>query len=218
LDEFFDYLFKHCYVSIWTWSDADYARGVVNTFIKNDHPERSLKHVLSDKHAEKADDIYGYSKDLRFFWDALNEEEEEVKYTPSNTILIDDLPNNSVNYANRDNSITIKPFALFGEVKDRSDPYEDVSADDSLLKVIEILKLAAKHVPSQPNAHIFGKRNIIDAGLESYVGTIQTKKRELVDAIAVGTTGHHGGGRLARRRTYKKRTKTTQSRRKHRMG
>lgn len=201
LDTFFDYLFENYNVSIWTWSDNDYAHGVVNTFIKMDHPERLLKHVLSDKHASKAANIYGQSKDLRFFWEALNEEEDAPVFAPSNTILIDDLPGNSVNTANRDNSITIKPFALFGEVKDRSDPYEDVSNDDSLLKVIELLKKTAAHIPTNSKAHVFGKRNIIDAGLENYVGTIKSKKGELVDAIVIGEISMHGGGR--RRHTRK---------------
>jgi hypothetical protein len=212
LDKFLDYLFEHCTVTLWTWSDAEYARGIVDMFIKKD--DRKLLHVLSERHASASTAYNKYSKDLRYVWRALQEGDDDyVGYEPNNTVLIDDLPSNAANAANRDNAILIEPFALFGEVKDRSDEYTDVSNDDALLRAIEMLKEAAKHIPENKKAHLFGKVNLLRSGLGSHLKTVALSRAETADVLAIGavagavavTHATHSGGTRRRHRTRRQR-------------
>lgn len=219
LEEFFDFLFENCTVSLWTWSDDVYAKSIARDFVIGDHPERKLKLILSEDHADESSWKHGNSKDLNWIW----YEQNEPCFSECNTILIDDLPSNSVNSSNRQNSITIKPFALFGEVKDRTDPYEDVSKDRCLLDVIDLLK---KVIPATKNCYndesrwdnIFSSANIDRLGLQSYVKNIKlytkkTKEETIVKGIGIGHSHLFVGGGRKRRQTRRKHTRRRQTRR-----
>ena len=180
LDEFTDWLFKNCNVAIWTWSDKEYAEGFPTEALINDRPERKLEFVYCDEQAAESQELHGFSKDLNYLWYGKN---KSTCFAPCNTILIDDLPNNTITASNHQNCITLKPFALFGEVKDRSDPYEDVSEDDTLLRVLEILKKAKKIAQNcyededLKEVSIFTPENIRRAGIDDkYVHTALIKK------------------------------------------
>jgi len=200
LNTFLSFLFKHCNVSLWTLSDQEYAEGVAKMFVHNGSPRRKLQHILNgDEHAELAADLHGNNKDLNWLWYHAGYD----CFAECNTILIDDLPNNSLNPSNRQNSITINPFALFGEVKDRSKPYLDVSEDDTLLKIIELLKIVMKQQDNCAEGdgrwdNIFSEDNIEKMGLERYIHTM-TFRGKRIKSICVGDLNHMGGRRKAKR-------------------
>ena len=209
LETFLDYLFENCTVSVWTWSDADYAKGVANRFLIRGREDRKIEHIFSEEHAEASSALHGNSKDLNYLW---YEPKRLPCFAECNTVLIDDLPGNSVNTSNMRNSITIKPFALFGEVKDRSDRYEDVSGDTSLLTAIEILKKAKTLASScygdgdRRWTNIFDEANLREAGLETYLTTVTRKNGTTVRAIGAGNATATGGSRRSRSRRMKRRS------------
>lgn len=200
LRKFLTFLFKHCNVSLWTLSDKEYAEGVANMFILDKNPNNKLQHILNaDEHGDLAGDLYGNNKDLNWLW----YHSEYSCFAECNTILIDDLPKNSLNTSNRKNSITINPFALFGEVKDRSKPYLDVSKDDTLLKIINFLKIVIK---KQENCmegdgrwdNIFSEENVTKMGIDKYIHTM-TYQGKQVKSICIGDLNHMGGWRKVRK-------------------
>jgi len=213
LPKFLSFLFKHCNVSLWTLSDEEYAEGVAKMFVSSKSPRQSerksphqsphrkhkLQHILNgDEHAELAGDLHGNNKDLNWLWYHSGYD----CFAECNTILIDDLPANSINPSNRQNSITINPFALFGEVKDRSKPYLDVSEDDTLLKIIELLKIVMKqqHNCAEGDGrwdNIFSEDSIEKMGLESYLHSM-TFRGKRIKSICVGDMNHMGGRRKAK--------------------
>jgi hypothetical protein len=208
LSEFLDFVFKHFNVGIWTWSDPEYAEGIPSQVLLEGKPDRKLVCVLSAEHAEAAGDDYGGSKAVSYLWSEVG----IPNASPATTILIDDLPSNSLNKVNMRNSITIKPFALFGEDKQRRDPYEDVSQDTSLLEVIEILKrvIALDKMP------IFSDEKIQLAGLQDFVRKIQytNKKGETINTTAIGAGKSHFfvGGKRRRAATRKNRRRSAGTR------
>jgi hypothetical protein len=181
---------------------------------------------LSDKHAEESSWKHGNSKDLNWLWyDSKNSNDYSNLITDCfsecNTILIDDLPGNSVNSSNRQNSITIGPFALFGEVKNRSEAYEDVSKDTSLLEVIDILEKVQTHLAGcydddRKETPVFSDENIEKIGLQSHIKSIQVKHKktkQLIKTVSGIGVGHSpffvttsGGTRKQLRKTRKHRT------------
>jgi hypothetical protein len=108
-------------------------------------------------------------------------------------------------------------------VKDRSDPYEDVSKDTSLLTAIEILKAAQTLASScyydgdKRWTNVFSASNVRAAGLEKYMTTITKKDKSTVQAIGAGNVATAGG---SRRRTHRssrrnKRTRRLFNKRRH---
>jgi len=218
IDKFFDYLFKNCTVSVWTWSDEDYAQNIVDKVVLKDRPYEKLRLILSDNDAAQSGEIHGWSKDLNYLW--YGEKTEEC-FAECNTILIDDLSNNTIHPSNKKNSITIAPFALFGEIKDRSHPYTDVSGDTTLLEVVSVLEKAkglASGCYEDDDRHwtnIFTPENIKKAGLQKYVRTIQYSpyKKAVgppVQAIGVGESYLFvsKAGRRTKRHLHRKRRRT----------
>lgn len=229
LETFLDYLFANCTVSVWTWSDRDYAKDIADRYLIRGRTDRKIKYIFSAKNAREStgnnndnndndnnddvknadDDSFkpdGHSKDLNYLW----YRKKLPCFAECNTILIDDLPRNSVNPSNIKNSITIKPFALFGEVKDRSDPYEDVSDDKTLLEVIEILKKAQTVAADcymdddRRWENIFSPENVKAAGLEDSLTEIPFKG-ETVRAIGAGLKKATAGGARRRKTRGRKR-------------
>ena len=133
-------------------------------------------------------------------------------FSECNTILIDDLPANTVNTANRYNSITVESFQLFAEphaTRRSVGMYRDVSSNAAFRDVIEILKLVQpyangcyedslrKHIP------IFAPENIRKYHLEKYMKRIRLilyrrtpegrkipHTEEVISAIGVGRHSH----------------------------
>ena len=186
LDTFLRYLFKHFNVSLWTLSDKEYADGIAKMFVVK-NTKRKLVHVLNaDEHGDLASDLHGNNKDLNMLWYHAG----VTCFSECNTILIDDLSHNTLNPSNRKNAITINPFALFGEVKARTDPYHDVSQDDTLLQLIDVLTKVnvAMHGCFRSGRrwdNVFTKANIKDMGLEDRVQSLRFKNNT-VKAVCVG--------------------------------
>jgi hypothetical protein len=136
--EFLDFLFANCYVSIWTWSDYDYAMEIAN-ILTDRHPEK-FKDILSEEDADTSRGLHNAGgKDLNYLWYDYNEkyatpeilkernanitetnEDREYRYNPNpkklftgykpcNTILIDDATYN-LNSSNRWNLFLIPPW------------------------------------------------------------------------------------------------------------
>lgn len=192
LREFMNELFANYNVSIWTWSDADYANDVAN-ILTDKHPEK-FANIWSEAHANEAAEIHDCSKDLNYIWYTLNAR----GFQPCNTILVDDLPGNVLNSCNVKNTIQVKPFALFGEKKNRSGPYEPLYNDKTLLSVLKVL------------------RKVADAGDFCATGDLpfpfpdHTKTNK---PITDGSNSNKGGcgscGRLTRRRSRRRRNQSS---------
>lgn len=186
LDTFLRYLFKHFNVSLWTLSDKEYADGIAKMFVVK-NTKRKLVHVLNaDEHGDLASDLHGNNKDLNMLWYHAG----VTCFSECNTILVDDLSHNTLNPSNRKNAITINPFALFGEVKARTDPYHDVSQDDTLLQLIDVLTKVnvAMHGCFRSGRrwdNVFSKANIKEMGLEDRVQSLRFKNNT-VKAVCVG--------------------------------
>lgn len=189
LKEFLDYLFAKHTVSLWTWSDSDYAESIARNIVGK---HGKLRLVLSDKDAEASAELHGHSKDLNYIW----YENMEECFSECNRILIDDLTNNTIHPSNKHNSITVRPFALFGEVKDRSGAYTPVYNDTTLLDIIELLmKLDINDCYENDDRWepIFSETNIKKYGIQSYVHIIEYspfKKLRLPPVKAIGVGIH----------------------------
>lgn len=208
LEEFLEWCFTNCNVYLWTWSDREYAEGIEKMIKCLSKELRNFKFtgIFADEDANASSKVHGNSKDLNHLWYTI----KTKCMAECNTILIDDLPGNSINCSNRKNSITVNPFALFGEVKARTDPYTDVSKDETLLKVLAILKKVDNHMKGcyedcdRRWTNVFNERNIKQMGITEHVKNIMLTHDILVKAIGVGPSIHfvsntspvQDGGRL----------------------
>lgn len=202
LETFMNWIFEHCNVYLWTWSDEEYAKGVADMITRGKR-EQQFKGILVDEDANASSHPHGNSKDLNYLWypksfckaDKVIENIHEC-----NTIIIDDLPGNSVNTSNFKNSITVNPFGIFGEVKDRSGEYEDLSNDRTLLDVLEIIKKVHCYLQKNPPnndtkyTNVFCPSNIQSIGLKEFVKKIITKDKTIVTAIGAGESIHFKKG------------------------
>lgn len=194
-----------CNICLWTWSDMEYAEGIAY-MLKQRVPGIEFAHIFAEEDAEASSRKWGNSKDLNWLW--YDKSEKPPGFHEYNTILIDDLPGNTNNTSNIMNSITVKPFALFGEVKQRTDPYEDVSKDDILLHVISLLKKIISNPPQCKNINIFTPKNI---NYEKYFNPINSNisqcllddKNKVITGIYVGKNNHSGGKRQHKNKYYK---------------
>jgi hypothetical protein len=147
-DEFFDFLFKNAKtVNLWTWSDEEYAYGVAK-LIQSHDPTWKVANVWYDEHVDASAELHGHNKDLNYIW------YEKGMFQPCDTILIDDLPENTQNASNVKNGIQLLAFdplghklgkALRKPAKIRTGKYTDLSKDETLLKVVELLKKAMQN-------------------------------------------------------------------------
>jgi hypothetical protein len=144
-DEFFDFLFKNAKtVNLWTWSDEEYAEGVAK-LIQSHNPAWKVANVWYDDDVDASIALNRHNKDLNYIWYTKN------KFQPCDTILIDDLPENTQNPSNIKNGIQLFPFDPLGHKlsgkdrmrdKIRTGKYTDLSKDETLLKVVAVLKKA----------------------------------------------------------------------------
>ena len=140
--EFFQFLQEKCKtVNLWTWSDKEYAYNV-KRLVESKHPGIFISNVWYDEDVDASIEKYGHNKDLNYIW------YDKKKFQPCDTILVDDLPQNTQNPSNIRNGIQLKPFHPLGEknkqtmTKIRTGVYTDMSKDDTLLKVAEIIQKA----------------------------------------------------------------------------
>lgn len=194
LQKFLTWLFAHCHVSLWTYSDIEYAEGVYEKFILKDHPERKIEFIFADEDAEASTEHHGFGKDLNHLWYHLKG--GLPCFSECNTILIDDLPNNTTHNSNIKNSITIAPFAPFGEIKQRTDPYHDCSEDTTLLEVVKVLKIVGKAQDDCYNNEdrydsVFSTNNIDRMNLQKYYKNIYNAKTKTTKpGITAGFSSH----------------------------
>jgi len=180
LKEFLEYLFANCKtVNLWTWSDQEYANGVAK-LIGEYGPKFKIANAWYDMHVDASIELDGFNKDLNYIWYDVG------KFQPCNTILIDDLPENTNNPANRLNGIQLKAFNVLGEKlskeerkknpgKIRTGHYTDLSKDDTLLKVIETLKGI-----EQPCKRPFQSHTIVGGGRrKTYRRRLRSTRRKL---------------------------------------
>lgn len=127
LDEFMNFLFDNCAtVNLWTWSDMEYAEGVAKYLAKR-NPRWQIANIWADDDAAASSKLHGKDKDLNYIW------YEKKLFNPCDTILIDDLPKNTINSSNYRNGINIPAFVP------EKDPAKFLE-DDVLLKVIKMLQ------------------------------------------------------------------------------
>ena len=142
-DEFFTFLFDSCAtVNLWTWSDKEYAHDVANV-IESRNPKWKVANVWSQVDVDKSIELFNNNKDLNYIWYTLK------TFQPCDTILVDDLPENTQNSSNIKNGIQLLPFAPLGhKIKTktrrriRSGPYKDMSNDEILLRVKDVIQKA----------------------------------------------------------------------------
>jgi hypothetical protein len=104
LDEFLDWLFSNCRVSVFTHADKEYALAVINNLLLQGKKNRKLDFIYYRYHVNMGLELYNGYKDLRLIWD----DYKVFDYYPSNTIIIDDNP--IVKQTNPYNTIRIYPF------------------------------------------------------------------------------------------------------------
>ena len=129
--ELLDFAFENCVVSIWTWAGKNYAHEVAG-LLTGGSPQK-FANIWSEKDSNDAFEIFNKGKDLHHLWLHLS----DGAMLPCNTILVDDLETNTKHTSNKNNSIQVPAFELFAE---KSEKYNDLSADKALLNVIDILK------------------------------------------------------------------------------
>jgi len=192
-----------CQLYLWTWSDIEYAEGIADLITKRykqhykiDNNNNLFKFILVDKDAEASSEKYGFAKDLNWLWhDKPHYEAPELPvawketktgiecFSECNTILIDDLPTNSVNPSNRLNSITVAPFAPFGGNKAR-DGAHNPQNDNVLKEVLEIIHLAHKEAVQLCFRSSDREAAIFDSGdYDQYMRSIRYGKVEGKDEI-----------------------------------
>ena len=114
LDEFLNWLFDNCNVSVFTHADKDYAMFVVDNIIKKGNPNRKIDFIFYRYHVELGLDIYKEYKDLRLLWNDF----KIFDFYPINTLIIDD--NLLVKRTNRFNCLSITPFdASINSINDK---------------------------------------------------------------------------------------------------
>jgi hypothetical protein len=148
LDDFLDWLFKNCKVSVFTHADKEYAMYIVNTFILQGKKNRKIDMIYYRYHVEMALNLFGGYKDLRLLWN----EFKVFDVYPSNTVIIDDNP--MVKQSNPYNTIQIYPF----EASEKS------VNDNHLSKVKRLLQ----YLTINYNKDLLYRGNIMEPILKKY--------------------------------------------------
>jgi hypothetical protein len=124
LQKFLDHVFEKYNVSIWTNGSKNYAISVLTDVLHANVPqvspsypqykhndsreekiERNVDLILFSYHCKMSKVNYGIKKDVRLLWEVL----ENDRYSATNTILLDDLPD--VCDQNEPNNVEkVKPF------------------------------------------------------------------------------------------------------------
>jgi TFIIF-interacting CTD phosphatase-like protein len=124
LQEFLDFLFEKCNVSVWSAGSKPYVLNIIHKNILIDN-NRQLDWIFFSDHCDMVNKKSGKHKDLSFLY----ENPLLSNYTSKNTLIIDDHP--KVLEANGENCIHIKQFNINDE---------DSEKDTVLFDTIDILK------------------------------------------------------------------------------
>lgn len=116
LQSFLDYLFENFNVSVWTAASKDYALFIIDKFIINGKKNRKLDWIFFSYHCDASKKLKNGTKDLSMLWDYYN----DSKYTPKNTVIIDDY--SEVYNTQPGNCIIAVPFE-FTEKESHKDTY-----------------------------------------------------------------------------------------------
>ncbi len=200
-------------VGLWTYSDAEYCKGIASAIIKYAGlPEDFFLFLLSD------DDMTDVPKELNVIYN-------RYPYLSSfNTFIVDDLHTNITHKVNKENCVIIQPFAPFGVKKER-EPLTEMtlrrSIEDDIFKTLEIIckKVQADiegcdeadldNLVNHPEP-VFCMKRIKRMGLENFVKTYVTKTIPLLtigdpyqdkDFFELNNRVNYGGVRKSRRRT-----------------
>lgn len=103
LQEFLDYLFRNFNVSIWTAASKSYALFIIDKFILENHPERTLDYILFSHHCRDSKKIKRSQKSLEILKHLY-----KLNYDLNSTYIIDDHP--EVYKAQPDKCIQVKAF------------------------------------------------------------------------------------------------------------
>lgn len=86
VQEFLNFLFENYNVAVWTAASKDYALFVVEKVFMNNHPDRKLDFICYARHCDESKAKTGCLKQLNNLFHL-------HKYTPQNTVIIDDNSN-----------------------------------------------------------------------------------------------------------------------------
>lgn len=103
LQEFLDYLFLNFNVSVWTAASKSYALFIIDKFILENHPERTLDYILFSHHCKDSKKIKHAQKSLDIL-----KKVYKLDYDLDSTYIIDDHP--EVYKTQPANCIQIKAF------------------------------------------------------------------------------------------------------------
>jgi len=104
LQEFLDYLFVNFNVSVWTAASKSYALFIIDKFILEKHPERTIDYILFSHHCKHSKRQSNAQKSLDILKTYYNLFDFDLK----STYIIDDHP--EVYNTQPRNCIQIKPF------------------------------------------------------------------------------------------------------------
>jgi TFIIF-interacting CTD phosphatase-like protein len=105
LQTFLDYVFREYNVSLFTAASKSYCLFILENIIApDDKPERKLDYTFFSYHCSLSSKFKGSTKDLSILWDIYKDD----KYSPDNTLIIDDYDN--VYNAQPKNAIPAPPF------------------------------------------------------------------------------------------------------------
>jgi len=92
LQDFLDYIFKYFKVGVWTAGQADYAKYIVEKFIKTPDKKykRNIEFIWTRRQSFKSYKLYKCYKNLSMVWENFDH------FNEKNTILIDDMECNVV--------------------------------------------------------------------------------------------------------------------------
>jgi len=127
LQNFLDYLFQNFNVSVWTAASKSYALFIIDKFILENHPERTLDYILFSHHCRRSKRQKNAQKSLDMLKTVYNLHDFDL----NSTYIIDDHP--EVYKTQPKNCIHIKPF----EFTDRRS-YEDTELNNIKNKLEKI--------------------------------------------------------------------------------
>jgi TFIIF-interacting CTD phosphatase-like protein len=128
LQPFLDFLFKHFNVSIWTAASKSYALFIIDKFILDGHPERTLDYIFFSHHCKRSNKLKKTQKSLEILKNNFKLSNYDVRHT----YIIDDHPD--VFKAQPTNCIQIKPF----EFTDRQS-YNDNELEATIMPQLKAL-------------------------------------------------------------------------------
>lgn len=169
--EFLEFIFTNCDVSIFSMAVKSHADEVAN-LVTDGHPE-NFKNIWSTNDESAASSIMEISKDLRYLWYV---SKPKIMY-PANTILIDDLEENTDNESNRNNVIKIPEFKLF---KGKEKTYNDLSDDKTLLNAMKLIQdvLADPEFRDRPRGKsVFNSLQTVSSNMAGGRGRRTRRKR-----------------------------------------